>query len=146
MDLFNSLYLKKSSEVKGLDITTNHRYKKKQKCFYCFKYNKQLVRYFKIIFLLWYIRPRICPVMGFPCGSAGKESSCNAEDLALIPELGRSPGEGKGYPLQYSGLENSGDCIIHRVAKSRTRLSKFHSDILINSYIRSFYPKPQIFP
>ena len=44
---------------------------------------------------------------GFPGGSDGKESSCNAEDLGSIPGLGRSPGEGKGYPLQYSGLENS---------------------------------------
>ena len=42
--------------------------------------------------------------LGFPCGSAGKESTCSVEDLDLIPELGRSPGEGKGYPLQYSGL------------------------------------------
>ena len=48
---------------------------------------------------------------GFPCGSAGKESACNAGDLGLIPGLGRSPGEGKDYPLQYSGLENSVDCI-----------------------------------
>ena len=45
--------------------------------------------------------------LGFPCGSAGKESACNVGDLGLIPGLGRSPGEGKGYPLQYSGLENS---------------------------------------
>ena len=49
--------------------------------------------------------------LGFPCGSAGKESTCNAGDLGSIPWLGRSPGEGKGYPLQYSGLENSMDCI-----------------------------------
>ena len=55
--------------------------------------------------------------LGIPCGSAGKESTCNAGDLALIPGLGRSPGEGKG-PLQYSGLENSIDCIVHGVAKS----------------------------
>ena len=48
----------------------------------------------------------------FPCGSAGKESTCNAGDLGLIPELGRSPGEGKGYPLWYSGLENNMDCIV----------------------------------
>ena len=48
--------------------------------------------------------------LGFPCGSAGKESACNAGDLGSIPGLGRSPGEGKGYPLQYSGLENSMDC------------------------------------
>ena len=47
--------------------------------------------------------------LGFPCGSAGKESSCNVEDLGLILGLGRSPGEGKGYPLLYSGLENSMD-------------------------------------
>ena len=46
-------------------------------------------------------------VLGFPGGSAGKESACNVEDLGLIPGLGRCPGEGKGYPLQYPGLENS---------------------------------------
>ena len=49
--------------------------------------------------------------LGFPCGSAGNESACNVGDLGSIPGLGRSPGEGKGYPLQYSGLENSMDCI-----------------------------------
>ena len=47
--------------------------------------------------------------LGFPCGSAGKESACNVGDLGLFPGLGRSPGEGKGYTLQYSGLENSMD-------------------------------------
>ena len=57
---------------------------------------------------------------GFPCGSAGKESACNAGDLGSIPELERSPGVGKGYPLQYSGLENSMDCIAHGVTKSWT--------------------------
>ena len=56
---------------------------------------------------------------GFSCGSAGKESTCNVGDLCLIPVLGRSPGEGKGYPLQYSGLENSMDCIVPGVTKSR---------------------------
>ena len=61
--------------------------------------------------------------MGFPCGSAGKESACNAGDLGSIPELERSPGEGKGYPLQYSGLENSMDCIVHGVKQ----LSVHHS-------------------
>ena len=45
----------------------------------------------------------------FPYSLVGKESTCNAGDLDSIPELGRSPGEGKGYPLQYSGLENSKD-------------------------------------
>ena len=49
--------------------------------------------------------------MGFPDSSVGKESACNAGDPGSIPGLGRSPGEGKGYPLQYSGLENSMDCI-----------------------------------
>ena len=63
--------------------------------------------------------------LGFPGGSAGKESACNAGDLGSIPGLGRSPGEGKGYPLQYSGLENSMDCIVYGVAKSWTRLSNF---------------------
>ena len=48
-------------------------------------------------------------ILGFPCGSAGKKSACNAGDLGSISGLGRSPGEGKGYPLQYSGLENSMD-------------------------------------
>ena len=48
------------------------------------------------------------------------------EDLGSIPVLGRSPGKGKGYPLQYSGLENSMDCIVHGVAKTQTQLSNFH--------------------
>ena len=64
--------------------------------------------------------------MGFPCGSAGEESACNAGDLGLIPGLERSPGEGKGYPLQYPSLENSMDGTVHGVTKSRTRLSNFH--------------------
>ena len=56
---------------------------------------------------------------GFPGGSAGKESACNVGDLDLIPG-GISPGEGKGYPLQYSGLENSMDYTVHGVTKSWT--------------------------
>ena len=62
----------------------------------------------------------------FPGGSDGKESTCNAGDLGLIPGLGKSHGEGKGYPLQYFGLDNSVGCIVHGIAKSRTRLSDFH--------------------
>ena len=58
--------------------------------------------------------------------SIGKESTCDAEDLSSIPGLGRSPGEGNGYPLQYSGLENSMDCIVHGVAESQTQLRDFH--------------------
>ena len=49
------------------------------------------------------------------CGSAGKESTCNAADLGWIPGLGRSPGEGKGYPFQYSVLGNSRECIVHGI-------------------------------
>ena len=70
--------------------------------------------------------PALAGEFGLPCGSAGKESTCNAGDLGLIPGLGRFPGERKGYPLQYSGLENFTDCIAHGVSKSRTRLSAFH--------------------
>ena len=64
--------------------------------------------------------------LDFLCGSVGEESACNMGDLGSIPGLGRSPGEGKGYPLQYSGPENSTDCIAHGVATSWTRLSNFH--------------------
>ena len=65
---------------------------------------------------------------GFPGGSDSKESACNAGDLGSIPGSGRSPGEGKGYPLQYSYLENSMDrgawwATVDGVAKSRTWLS-----------------------
>ena len=63
------------------------------------------------------------PYQGFPGGSAGKEPACNAGDLGSIPGLGSPPGEGKGYPLQYSGVENS---MVHGVAKSRTQLSDFN--------------------
>ena len=57
--------------------------------------------------------------LGFPSGSAGKESTCDVGDLGLIPGLRRSPGEGNGYPLQYSGLKNSMDCVVDGVAKSQ---------------------------
>ena len=59
-------------------------------------------------------------LLGFPHTSVGKESACYAGDPGLIPGLGRSPGGGIGYPLQYSGPENSMDCIVHGVAKSWT--------------------------
>ena len=70
--------------------------------------------------------------MGFPFDSSGKESACNTGDLSLISRLERSPGEGNGYPLQYSGLENSMDCIVHGVAKSQTGQSNFHFLSLLN--------------
>ena len=78
-----------------------------------------------LLFFLVFVVPH--SIQGFPCGSAGKESACNVGDLGSIPELGRSPGERKGYPPQYSGLENPMDCTVHEVAKSQTRLSDFHS-------------------
>ena len=62
----------------------------------------------------------------FPSSSAGKESTCNAGNPGLIPGLGISMGEGIGYPLQYSGLKNSMDCIVHGVTKSLTQPSDFH--------------------
>ena len=54
-------------------------------------------------------------LLGFPGGSEVKVAASNTGDLGSIPGLGRSPGEGKGYPLQYCGLENYLDCIVHRV-------------------------------
>ena len=73
--------------------------------------------------------------LGSPCGSGGKESACNVGDLGLIPGLGGSPGEGKGYPIQYSGLENFMDCIVHGVTKSRAQLSDFHFHMYVYRYI-----------
>ena len=64
---------------------------------------------------------------GFPGGSDRKESACSVGDPGSIPGLGRSPGVGNGYLLQYSGLENSTDCIVHGVAKTWTQLSDLHS-------------------
>ena len=63
---------------------------------------------------------------GFSYGSAGKESAYNVGDLGLIPGLGRFSGEGNGYPLQYSGLENSTDSIVYEVTTSQTQLNDFH--------------------
>ena len=77
----------------------------------------------------------------FPCGSAGKESTCNARNLGSIPGLRRSPGEGKGHPFQYSVLENSMDCIVHGVAKSRTQLSNFHYSQSYLTYLTFHYSK-----
>ena len=63
--------------------------------------------------------------LGFPCGSAGKDSTCNTGDLGSIPGLGRSPAEGKSYPLQYSGLENSMDCLVLGVYKVSDMTERF---------------------
>ena len=73
------------------------------------------------------------PLWGFPCGSAGKESARNAGHLGSIPGLERSPGEGKGYPLQYSGLETSMDCSPwgRKVSDTTERLS-LHFPLLLD--------------
>jgi len=87
-----------------------------------------------------------------PLGSGGKESACNGGDLGSIPGLGRSPGEGKGHPFQYSGLENSMDSIVHGVTKSwawlNDSLFTLESVMLSNHFIL-FHPLllwPSIFP
>ena len=79
--------------------------------------------------------------LGFPGGSDSKQSACNVGDLGLIPGLGRSPGKGNSYPLQYCGLENSMDrgtwwATVHGVTKSQTQLSDFHFHT-----IRKFFKK-----
>ena len=79
-------------------------------------------------FLLWYILGDFLP-RWLTKQLNGKESACQVGDLCSIPGLGRSPGEGKGYPLQYSGLENSMDYIAHGDAKSWTELNDFHLGI-----------------
>ena len=68
-------------------------------------------------------------IYGFPGGSAGKEFACNAGDPGLIPGLGRSLGEGNGYPLQYSGLENSMDCIFMVPQRGTMYMRIYHTHI-----------------
>ena len=75
--------------------------------------------------------------MGFPSNSAGKDSTCSAGDTSSIPGSGRSTGEGIGYPLQYSGLENSMDYVVHGVRKTWTQLSDFHFRVLNFKLYRS---------
>ena len=75
----------------------------------------------------------------FPCGSAGKKSACHVGGLGLIPGLGRFLGEGKGYPLQYSGLENSMDWTVHWKA-CQTWLSDFHFHRTVDTFAFRCYP------
>ena len=100
-------------------------------CFRCSEYKRlvfflilDIIPLFLQMKIIWYLLETPSINLGFPDGSAGKASACNAGDLGSIHGLGRSPGEGNGY--QYSGLENSMDCIVHGVAKSQARLSDFH--------------------
>ena len=101
--------------------------------------------------LVWFWLERSALVAwGFPGGSDGKESACNAGDLCLILGSGRSPGEGNSYPLQYSCLENSMDkgdrqAIIHRVAQSQTRLKQL-SMHLLDEAISIWHPTPVLLP
>ena len=74
-------------------------------------------------------------VLGFPGGSVSKESACSIGEPGSIPALGRSPGEGKGYPFRYSGLENLMDCIVHGVTESDTT-EQLSLNSLICSQIR----------
>ena len=77
-------------------------------------------------------------ILRLPYGSVGKETAGNVGDLGSVLGLRRSPGEGKGYPLQYSGRENSMDCGVHGVSKSQTRLSDFHIHFSLSVVITSF--------
>ena len=93
--------------------------------------------------VIWFNSCNYSGDSGFPCVSDGKDSACKARNLSSIPGLGRSPGEGKGYPFQYSSLENSMDCIVHGVAKRQTWLSDFHFHFtevyFVTLYIVHFY-------
>ena len=126
------------SLIDGPTFTTVHDYWKNQSFDYIASLIAQLVKNLPVIqetqFDYWvrkipWRRDKLpIPVfLGIPCGSAGKEYVCNAKDLGLIRGLIRSPGEGKDYPLHYSGLSNSMDCIAHGVTKSLTWLSDFLS-------------------
>ena len=83
--------------------------------------------FFLILNLIFILYWSIVDFFGFPDSSLSKESACNAGDPGSIPGLGRSTGERKGYPLQYSGLGNSMDCTVLGIAKSQTELSDVHS-------------------
>ena len=99
---------------------------------YYYELNKYFKLFIHLVNTIW--MPPIY-YKGFFRGSAGKESTCNVGDLGFIPGLERSLGEGKGYPLQYSSLENSMDCIVHRVTNSQTWLSDFcFTSLLITRY------------
>ena len=105
-------------------------------------YQDRNQQHFIIIAFLIFFFPHPSVSSGIPGSWAGKESTCNAGDLHSIPKLGRSPGEGNGYPLHYSGLENSMDCIVHGVAKSLTWLSDFQFTLVssLSYYNSKFLP------
>ena len=103
-----------SGEGKGETILAGQHFLHKWTCFISVLSNMRALYNYCLWRRDWLLTPVF---LGFPFGSIGKESSWNAGDLGSIPGLGRSPGEGKGYLLQYSGLENSIECIVHGFAK-----------------------------
>ena len=95
----------------------------------------------------WFSWGHICWGQGFPGGSDGKESTCNAADMCLIPGSGRLPGGGNGSPLQYSCLENPMDrrawlAAVHRAAKSWTRLKRLSMHASVNPTPNLSLPSP----
>ena len=92
------------------------------------------------LFLDVFYNINFCILEDFPCGSDGKESACNVGDPGVTPELGRSPGEGNGNPLQYSCLDNSMDSGVHGVSKSQTRLSDFTFTLYFKKLIAYSFP------
>ena len=124
-----SLYFRTSVityTLRGQLIHFSRNKTKKTKFCPCWLRNRHAQTYYFTLFCIY-----LYTFLGFPGGSAGKETDCNAGDPSLIPRLGRSPGEGNGYLLQCSGLENSKDreawwATVHGVAKSWTGLSDSH--------------------
>ena len=92
--------------------------------------------FFKLMYLLTQKIKPLLFLLGFPCGSASQESSCNAGDLGSIPGSRRSPGEGKVCPLQYSDLQNSMNSIVRGVSESQARLKDFH--FLLEEFLSFF--------
>ena len=89
---------------------------------------KGVMSYFSVFFFFFFKT-----FVQLTSGSAGKESACNMGDLGSIPGLGGSLGEGKGYTFQHSGLENTMECVVSGIPKSRTRLNDFHFHFSLSS-------------
>ena len=128
---------KNTANRKVFPIRKKKDYPKEIFCELCHFKKKKKIVYFKMDCVTLHM------TMGFPGGSDGKESACNARDVGSIPGSGRSPGEGNGYPLQYSCLDNSMDwgtwrATLHRVAESDT------TEILTQQHTWLYYTKSYI--